>query len=256
MLRQGSRVKTFLTVGIILGLLVFPWARVSPVSASGNPVGEIAADIALMPSVQGNDCQAVISAVQGGGMVELDLNNAFGTDFAPLTVNSGECKVLVTFVPIVGSYDDVIIAAQQYNDSNPASVRDFYEKAFILAAEVMLVGFALDGTLYKASFQATGELNDGLKLGKLQSICGDVCYADVLSAIYWFINGTAVSALDGFVGWAITNLPSSVTTELPRPKSLGELGSIGALGTDEVSLYSLALVVILISFVVVRRRST
>lgn len=256
MVRQGSGAKTYLTVGMVLGLLILLPGRVSPASASGNPVGEIAADIALMPSVQGNDCQAVISAVQGGGNVELDLNNAFGTDFAPLTINPGECKVLVTFVPIVGSYDDVIVAAQQYNASNPASVRNFYEKAFIVAAEVMIVGFALDGTLYRASFQATGELNDGLKLGKLQSICGDTCYADVLSAIYWFINGTAVGALDGFVSWSITNLPSSVTNELPRPKSLGAIGSIGALGPDEVTLYSLSLVMILISFVLVKRRSS
>ena len=256
MVRRGSRTKTFLTVGIVLVLLFFSWARISPATASGNPVGEMAADIALMPTVQGNDCQAVISAVQGGGQVEQDLNNVFGTDFAPLVVNSGECKVLVTFVPLVGSYDDLIVAAQQYNASNPASVTNFYEKAFILAAEVTLVGFALDGTLYKASFQATGELNDGLKLGKLQSICGDACYADVLSAIYWFINGTAVSALDGFLTWAFENLPASITSELPRPKSIGVLGSIGALGPTEASLYFLALMVILISFVLIRRGST
>jgi hypothetical protein len=251
--RSKCRMRTYLTVGIVLVLLLLPWARASPASASGNPVGEMAADIASLPSVPGNDCQAVISAVQGGGIVEQDLNNAFGTDFAPLAVNSGECKVLLAFVPVVGSYNDLIVAAQQYNASNPASVRNFYEKAFILAAEVMIVGFALDGTLYKASFQATGEINDGLKLGKLQSICGDVCYADVLSAIYWFINGTAVSALDGFVTWAISNLPASVTSELPRPKSLDPLGSIGALGPGEVTMYSLSLVVMLVSFLLAKR---
>ena len=186
-------------------------------------------------------------------MVEQDLNNAFGTDFVPLTINSAECKVLVAFVPLVGSYDDLIVAAQQYNASNPASVRNFYEKAFIVAAEVTIVGFALDGTLYKSSFQATGELNDGLKLGKLQSICGDTCYADVLSAIYWFINGTEVSALDALIAWAFTNLPSSVTNELPAPKSFDIPKSIGALGFDQISLCFLALVVILASLELSRR---
>jgi len=254
MVRYSSRVRRYLILGILLGLLLFPWARFPSASASGNPVGEIAADIALMPTVQGNDCQAVISAVQEGGQVEQYLNNAFGTDFVPLTVNSGECQVLVTFVPIVGSLNDLIVAAQQYNASDPASVNNFYEKAFILAGEVMIVGFALDGTLYEASYQATGELNDGLKLGKLQSICGDACYADVLSAIYWFINGTAPSALDGFLTWAITNLPSSVTNELPRPKSLDVPKSIGALGSDEILLYSFALGVMLISLALMKRR--
>ena len=250
--RSSRKLTIYLVVGIVLVLLI-PWARVSPASASGNPVGEIAADIALMPSVPGNDCQAVISAVQGGGTVEQYLNQAFGTDFAPVTINSGECQVLLTFVPIVGSYNDLIVAAQQYNASNPASVRNFYEKSFILAAEVMIVGFALDGTLYKASYQATGELNDGLKLGKLQSLCGDTCYADVLSAIYWFINGTATSALDGFVTWSIDNLPASVTSELPKPASLGPLGSMGAMGPVEVFMYSLAIVTVLMLFILMKR---
>ena len=250
--KSNHSLAAYLAVGILVVLLI-PWARVSPASASGNPVGEIAADIALMPSVPGNDCQAVISAVQGGGTVELYLNQAFGTDFSPITINASECQVLITFVPIVGSYNDLIVAAHQYNASNPASVRNFYEKSFILAAEVMIVGFALDGTLYKASFQATGELNDGLKLGKLQSICGDVCYADVLSAIYWFINGTAVYALDGFVAWSIGNLPASVTSELPKPNSLGPVKSIGALGPDEVSMYSLSIVAVLMLLMLVKR---
>ena len=250
--RSNHSLMAYLAVGIVVVLLI-PWARVVPVSASGNPVGEIAADIALMPSVPGNDCQAVISAVQGGGTVELYLNQALGTDFAPITVNAGECQALVAFVPLVGSYNNLIVAAHQYNASNPASVRNFYEQSFILAAEVMIVGFALDGTLYHASFQATGELNDGLKLGKLQSICGDVCYADVLSAIYWFINGTAVYALDGFVNWSIEHLPASVTNELPRPESLGPLKSIGALGPDEVFMYALSTAVILLLLVLAKR---
>lgn len=252
---RGPRVKTYLAVGAILGLFLFPWAHVPAASASGNPVGEIAADIALMPTVQGNDCQAVISTVQGGGQVEQDINSALGTDFAPIAVDSGECKVLLAFVPMVGSYDDLITAAQEYNSSNPASVKNFYEKAFIVAAEVTLVGFALDGTLYKASFQATGELNDGLKLGKLQSICGDVCYSDVLSTIYWFIKDTAASAVDGFLSWTISNLPTSITNELPRPQSIGSLGSIGALDSGMVSLYALAVALMLVAFALVKRGS-
>lgn len=204
--------RTRLTVAVVLGLLLVPWGGIAPISASGNPIGEIVADIASLRPAQGSDCQAVISAVQGGGIVEQDLNQAFGTNFQTLTVDSGECSVLLAFVPIVGSYNDVIVAANQYNSSNPPSVTNFYEKSFILAAEVLLVGFALDGTLYKASFHATGELNDALKLGKLRSLCGDTCYSDVLSSIYWFLNGTASSAASDFLSWAGQYIGSKANT--------------------------------------------
>jgi hypothetical protein len=245
--------RTSLTVAVVLGLLILPWAKVSPASASGNPVGQIVADIASLPFAQPDSCQGLVSAVQGGGIVEQDLDQALGTDFQPITITPNECTVLVTFIPIVGSYNDVIIAAQQYNPNNSTSVTNFYEKSFILAAEVTLVGFALDGTLYKASFQATGELNDGLKLGKLQSICGDTCYADVLSATYWFIKGAAISALDGFLTWVFTNLPSSITSNLPRPNDLPVLGSIGAFGIDQASLYLIACLAIIIAFALMRK---
>jgi hypothetical protein len=72
---------------------------------------------------------------------------------------------------------------------------------------VTIVGIALDGVLYKAAFQTTGELNDGLKLGELRSLCGDTCYSDVLSSLYWFIKGTASSLIDDFLGWAASYLP-------------------------------------------------
>jgi hypothetical protein len=238
----------------MLALLFIPWGRIPPVSASGNPVGKMVADIALWRPAQGSDCQAVVSVVQGGGVVEQDLNGALGTNFQPITVDSNECSVLLTFAPMVGSYNDLINAAIQYNNNpnDTASATKFYEKAFILAAEVMLVGFALDGTLYKASFQATGELNDALKLGKLRSICGDTCYSDVLSSIYWFLNGTASSALDGFVSWVGSNLPSNITDNLP--KSNVNLNQIGALSITQISLLILISLVVLAAFLDSRSR--
>ncbi|MDG6950010.1 MAG: hypothetical protein JRM77_09255 [Nitrososphaerota archaeon] len=255
MVGRRPAARNILLVTVVLGLLLIPWGRVSPVSASGNPVGEMVADIASWRPAQGSDCQAVISVVQGGGIVEQDLNQAFGTDFKPITVDSGECSVLLTFAPIVGAYNDLITAAVQYNNhpNDSASATNFYEKAFILSAEVMLVGFALDGTLYKASFQVTSELNDGLELGKLQSICGDACYADVLSAIYWFIKGTAVSALDGFLTWVFTNLPSSITDELPNIST--NPSQIGAFGMDQTFPFAMAALTLVISFLILRRRT-
>lgn len=249
MVGNRTRPARYTTLAVVLGLLLVAWNGVSPVSGSGNPVGEIVADIASLRPAQGSDCQAVISAVQGGGIVEQKINGAFGTNFEPITIDSSECSLLLAFVPMVGSYNDGITAAKQYDPNNSTSVTNFYEKAFILAAEVTIVGFALDGTLYKASFHATGELNDALKLGKLRSLCGDACYRDVLSAIYWFINGTASSALDDFLSWAVPYLPSSVTDNLPRPSQ------ITAFHLDQVSLLSFAAFAILISFFFIRRRT-
>lgn len=239
MVGEKPNPKTYLLVAITLGLLVVPLVEVAPASASGNPVGQIVADIASLPFAQPNSCQGVISAIQGGGLVEQDLNQALGTTFQPIAVTPDECTLLVTFIPIVGSYNDLIVAAQQYNPNNQTSVNNFYEKAFLLAAEVTIVGIALDGTLYKASFQSTGELNDALKLGKLRSLCGDACYSDVLSSLYWFIKGTASSLLDDFMGWAASYLTNT--------------NQIGAFEPEQDSFLLLLLMAILGSFFYMRR---
>ena len=222
--QSGRGVRGFVGIPLIIALLVI--ARLPPAVASTNPVGPIVAEIASLPFAQPNSCQGVISAIQGGGQVERDLDSALGTNFQPFIVSPTECSVLVTFLPLIGTYNGLIMAAQQYNPNNPASVKNFYEQAFLLAAEVTLVGFALDGPLYEASFSATGELNDGLKLGKLRSICGNACYSDVLSSLFWFIKGTMSSAIVGFMSWATPYLPAADLPPLPSVCGVPVLGNI------------------------------
>lgn len=226
MVSQRSPMKSYLSVLVVMSLLLLPVIQVFPVSASGNYVGQIVADIASLPYAQGDSCQAVISAVQGGGLVEHYLNQGLGTDFQPITVDSGECALLVSFIPIVGSYNDLIVAAQRYDSNNQTSVKDFYVKAFLLAAEVTVVGIMLDGLLYKTAFRATGELNDGLKLGMLRGLCGDACYSDVLSSLYWFIKGTASELLVDFMSWAAAFIPASALPPLPPVCSVPVIGWI------------------------------
>ncbi len=218
--------RNYLAVVVVLSLLLLPMVQPFAVSASPNHVGQVVAEIASLPYAQGNSCQGVIDAVQGGGVVERYMNQGLGTDFQPITVSADQCKLLVTFVPIVGSYNDLIVAARQYNPIDPASVRSFYVKAFLLAAEVAVVGIALDGVLYKAAFRSTAVLNDELRLGKLQSVCGDVCYSDALSSVYWFIKGTASGLLDDFVSWAGAFIPAGVLPPLPPICSVPILGDI------------------------------
>jgi hypothetical protein len=214
---------------VVLALLI--GARVPASFAATNQVGPIVADIASLPFANGNSCQGVITAVQGGGLVESDLNKALGTDFQPFAVSSPECAVLVSFIPVIGTYNNLIEAAIAYDPNNPQTVTNFYEQAFLLAAEVSIVGFALDGTLYEASYDAVGQLNDGLKLGKLRSVCGNECYSDVLSALYWFIKDTASGALDGFLSWASSYLPVQDLPPLPWACSVPIFGALlSALG--------------------------
>jgi len=201
-------------------------ASVPTVRASVNPVGPLVADIASLPLAQGNSCQGVISAVQGGGQVEQYLDKYTGTNFQSIVVSSGECSVLVSFVPLIGTYNGLIVAAQNYNPNNPKSVQNFWEQAFLVAAEVTLIGFALDGVLYETSFNAVAELNDGLKLAKLRSLCGTGCYSDVLSSLYWFINDTMAGAMGNFLQWAARYLPTSELPPLPPMCGVPILGGL------------------------------
>jgi len=147
-------------------------------------------------------------------------------NFQPVTVSEDQCKFLVSFVPIVGSYNDLIVAARQYEPNDPASVRNFYFKALVLAAEITVVGIALDDFLYKTAFKSTAILNDELKIGKLQSVCGDACYSDVLSATYQFINGTASGLLDDFISWAAAFIPLRNVPPMPPICSAWIIGDI------------------------------
>jgi hypothetical protein len=222
--RPGQRIRKYWVIPTLVFMLLI--AHIPYAVASTNQIGPIVADIASLPLAQGSSCQGVMSAVQGGGLAENYLNQDLGTDFPPVTVSSQECSILVSFIPIIGTYNGLIVAAQDYSPSDPTSVENFYEQVFLTAAEVVLVEFALDGVLYKASFSATAELNDGLKLGKLQSICGNSCYSDVLSSLYWFIKGTMSTALDGFLSWAAKYLPTKDLPPLPSQCSVPILGSV------------------------------
>jgi len=214
-----------LTVVASLAVMLIVVASM-PTARAANPIGQFVGQIASLPVAQPGSCQGVITAIQGGGKVEADLNLALGTNFQPFTVSGSECTVLVSFLPVIGTYDNLIEAAIAYNPNNPRTVSNFYEQAFLLAAEVTIVGFALDGTLYEASYDAVGQLNDGLKLGKLRSVCGNTCYRDVLSSLYWFIKDTAAGALDGFLNWASSYLPVQDLPPLPPACSIWIIGAL------------------------------
>lgn len=201
----------------------------------GQAVGQAASSIATLQPVQtgGDPCNEVIQVIQGSGTVENYINKGFGTDFQTVSVSSPDCTVLVTFIPVVSSYNNLITAAQQYNAANSTSVNNFYVQSFVFAADITIV----DGAVYKAAFRSTGELNDALKLGKLRESCGDTCYSTALSSIYWFLKDTGSQELDDFMIWAgsyvnlspQSNVPQSTIQSQSSPSKLG-LCSIPILG--------------------------
>ena len=117
------------------------------VAAAPNYVGQAAAAIAGLPSVKGDSCNAVMQAIQEGGTAENYINSDLGTDFKPVKVPPDMCSLITNFVPLVGAYNDMLTAANQYNVSNQTSVNGFYVKTFVVAAEVTVVGLDVPITL-------------------------------------------------------------------------------------------------------------
>ena len=216
---MSSRCQSIFILGLIISIsLHINLANANSPNYMGQAVGQAASSIAGLPSVQtgGDPCNEVIQVIQGSGTVEKYINQGFGTDFQAVGVSSSDCTVLVTFVPVIGSYDSLITTAQQYNASNSTSADNFYVQSFVFAADVTIV----DGALYKAAFRSTGELNDALKLGKLRELCGDTCYSAALSSIYWFLKDTSSQELNNFMSWAGGQFIISPQPNVPSPTTI------------------------------------
>ena len=170
-----------------------------------QPAEQLAAQIRGYPQINGTDCSSLLELVSNGNQMIGDMNSILGTSFDQTNINSA-CSYGIQIAPMLGTYNDVILSARLVDPNNATSVTSFYEKLFLLAADVFIVNSAIDEISYKTAFRTTGELNDGLKLGKLAALCGDVCYSEVLSQIHWFIRDNFNGMLNDFLSWAGTKL--------------------------------------------------
>jgi len=113
-----------------------------------------------------------------------DMARSLDAGVGGIQIDESNCDLVLHYVPVVGSYNQLILSARSFNQNNVTSVKVFYEDAFLLSSQMIIIN---DYAAYRVAFTSTGELNDALGLGTLRSLCGDECYSVVLSGIHWTV---------------------------------------------------------------------
>jgi hypothetical protein len=169
----------------------------------GAPEANLAATLAnqmkSLPTVGDQTCWGVSSVVANTLTILQDMDRTTGTAFGTFQFDASNCDVVAQYLPLLGTYDALILASRSLDPNNVTSVKVFYEGVFLLSSDFIIIN---DRVAYNIAFKSTGDLNDALGLAKLRSICGDDCYRGVLSGIHWTIRVYMDQFLCQFEGWA------------------------------------------------------
>jgi hypothetical protein len=188
-------------------VLMFVMAFVLLPSASTPFVGAPEANLAVtlasqtksLPTIGDQTCQGVSSVVANTLTIVQDMDRTIGVGFGTLQFDASNCDVVIQYLPLLGTYDSLILASRSLDPNNATSVKVFYEDAFLLSSDFIIIN---DAVAYKIAFKSTGDLNNALGLATLRSVCGDDCYSVVLSGIHWTIRVYMDQFLCQFEGWA------------------------------------------------------
>lgn len=159
----------------------------------------LANQIKSMPTIGDQTCQGVSNVVTNTLIILQDMDRTIGTGFGTFQFDTSNCDIVIQYLPLLGTYDSLILASKSLNPNNATSVKVFYENAFLLSSDFIIIN---DQVAYNIAFKSTGELNDALGLATLRSVCGDDCYSVVLSGIHWTIRVYMDQFLCQFEGWA------------------------------------------------------
>jgi len=194
-------VKAIVPLVIILAVLI--WFQTSTSSVPG-PQSDLAVKLAnqikSLPTIDDQTCQGSSELVSNAVIIIQDMDGTLGTGFGRIVqFDASNCDVVIQFLPILGSYNTLVRDSRSLDAKNSTSVKVFYEDAFLLSSDFVILN---DKLVYKVAFRSTGEINDALKLAKLRSVCGDECYRVVLSGIHWTIRVKLDQYLCEFEDWA------------------------------------------------------
>jgi hypothetical protein len=194
-------VKAIVPLVIILAVLI--WFQTSTSSVPG-PQSDLAVKLAdqikSLPTIDDQTCQGSSELVSNAVIIIQDMDGTLGTGFGRIAqFDASNCDVVIQFLPILGSYNTLVRDSRSLDATNSTSVKAFYEDAFLLSSDFVILN---DKLVYKVAFRSTGEINDALKLAKLRSVCGDECYRVVLSGIHWTIRVKLDQYICEFEDWA------------------------------------------------------
>jgi hypothetical protein len=150
-----------------------------------GPAVQLADQVKTLPTIDDQTCQGSSQLVSNVATIIQDMDGTMGTGFGKVVqFDTSNCSIVVQFIPVLGPYNSLVRDSKNVDPSNATSVKIFYEDAFILSSDTIIIN---DSVSYRVAFRSTGELNDALKLAKLREFCGDECYRVVLSGIHWAI---------------------------------------------------------------------
>jgi hypothetical protein len=168
-----------------------------------HPEAELAVKLAdqikTLPTIDNQACGGVSEAVANTITIMQDMDRTIGTGFGTVQFDASHCDVVIQYLPILGTYDSLILASRSLDPHNTTSVKVFYEDAFLLSSDFIIIN---DKVAYNVAFKSTGEMNDVLRLEKLRSVCGDDCYRIVLSGIHWTLRVYMDQYMCQFENWA------------------------------------------------------
>jgi hypothetical protein len=199
---MGIAMVAILMIGMFVFLFVILPAAPPSAFVQGPETGlavSLANEIKPLPVLEDSTCQGIPVMASNVITVLQDMDRTIGTGFGAVQFDASQgCDVIVQYAPVLGTYDNLILASRALDPNNATSVKRFYVDAFLLSSDFIIIN---DAVSYKLAFKTTGELNNDLSLATLRSICGDDCYSAVLSGIHWTIRLYMNQFLCAFEGW-------------------------------------------------------
>jgi hypothetical protein len=202
----GSSAGGLAYLVLVILTLMFIQTYVIPavVTRTAGPNATLAMSMAdqinKLPVINTQVCQGAPDLIANVLTVIQDMDGTLGTGFGRVAkFDAHTCDIAVGFVPILGSYNQIVNYSKTLDPRNSTSVTKFYEDLFVLSSDFMLVN---DKVAYKVAFESTGDINDALRLNKLRDLCGDDCYRATLSAIHWSTREDLNQYMCEFENWA------------------------------------------------------
>jgi len=118
-------------------------------------------------------------------------------------------KVITEWTPLLGNYNEVVLAARNYDENNEHSSKEFYKAAGIFTVELALI---LSATYYKVAFKAVGWLYQKSGLTTVAFHHPEIV-SFVLSKAHWSIRKFLVDSSSEFIDQLITYIENIVSSE-------------------------------------------
>ena len=188
-------------IAAIVLILILP--RLGGSTELATAASPAAQQLASFPLANAVTCDDVRQVAPQWNLTVGQINTMAGTLFDKIGLNKLDCDHIIDYVPLVGSYNDLVLTAKHFDSKNGTSVRAFYLTGVIFGADATL----LDAKVaYKLAYRITGYFNDLLGLRGVAGLCGYGCYGQFLSSIHWFVRTHANEILAQFETWVVQNL--------------------------------------------------